>query len=136
MATKKSKPTLEEIDYRTRLANCEALEIKVSRERFELDNKRGELCRIDTALTEFDAFLREFVGFLDGLPDTIQTIIPQTTPVQYQAVQSLIETQLQRLAEHRLYLSIESNTAQQQAATEAKKEKVARTAKRKKEAGK
>jgi hypothetical protein len=136
VATKKSKPTLEEIDYRTRLANCEALEIKVSRERFELDNKRGELCRIDTALTEFDAFLREFVGFLDGLPDTIQTIIPQTTPVQYQAVQSLIETQLQRLAEHRLYLSIESNTAQQQAATEAKKEKVARTAKRKKEAGK
>ena len=64
MAAKKTKPTLEEIDYRTRLANCEALEIKVSRERFELDNKRGELCRIDTALHEFDGFLREFVGLL------------------------------------------------------------------------
>lgn len=136
MAAKKTKPTLEEIDYRTRLANCEALEIKVSRERFELDNKRGELCRIDTALHEFDGFLREFVGFLDGLPDAIQTVIPQTTPAQYQAVQSLIETQLQRLAEHRLHLSIESNTAQQQANTAAKNEKVARTAKRKKDAGK
>ena len=136
MAAKKTKPTLEEIDYRTRLANCEALEIKVSRERFELDNKRGELCRIDTALTAFDGFLREFVGFLDGLPDAIQTIIPQTTPAQYQSVQSLIETQLQRLSEHRLHLSIESNTAQQQAATAAKNEKIARTAKRKKEAGK
>ena len=136
MAAKKTKPTLEEIDYRTRLANCEALEIKVSRERFELDNKRGELCRIDTALTAFDGFLREFVGFLDGLPDAIQTVIPQTTPAQYQAVQSLIETQLQRLAEHRLHLSIESNTAQQQANTAAKNEKIARTAKRKKEARK
>ena len=130
------KPTIEEIDYRTRLANCEALEIKVSRESFELDNKRGELCRIDTALTAFDGFLREFVGFLDGLPDAIQTLIPQTTPTQYKAVQEMIGTQLQRLAEHRLHLSIESNTAQQQANTAAKNEKVARTAKRKKDAGK
>ena len=136
MAAKKTKPTLEEIDYRTRLATCEALEIKVSRERFELDNKRGELCRIDTALTAFDGFLREFVGFLDGLPDAIQTLIPQTTPTQYKAVQEMIGTQLQRLAEHRLHLSIESNTAQQQANTAAKNEKVARTAKRKKDAGK
>ena len=136
MTARKAKPTLEEIDCRTRLANCEALEIKVSRERFELDNKRGELCRIDTALTAFDGFLREFVGFLDGLPDAIQTIIPQTTPAQYKAVQELIETQLQRLAEHRLHLTIESNTSQQQAATAAKKEKIAKTAKRKKEAGK
>lgn len=136
MAAKKTKPTLEEIDYRTRLANCEALEIKVSRERFELDNKRGELCRIDTALTAFDGFLREFVGFLDSLPDAIQTIIPQMTPTQYKAVQELIGTQLQRLSEHRLHLSIESNTAQQQANTAAKKEKMAKTAKRKKEAGK
>ena len=130
------KPTIEEIDYRTKLANCEALELKVSRESFELENKRGELCRIDTALREFDGFLREFVGFLDGLPDAIQAIIPQTTPTQYQAVQLLIETQLQRLSEHRLHLSIESNTAQQQAATAAKKEKISRTAKRKKETGK
>lgn len=134
MASK--KPTIEEIDYRTRLANCKALEIKVSRERFELDNKRGELCRIDTALTAFDGFLREFVGFLDGLPDAIQTLIPQTTPTQYKAVQEMIGTQLQRLAEHRLHLSIESNTAQQQANTATKNEKVARTAKRKKDAGK
>ena len=95
-----------------------------------------ELCRIDTALTAFDGFLREFVGFLDGLPDAIQTLIPQTTPTQYKAVQEMIGTQLQRLAEHRLHLSIESNTAQQQANTAAKNEKVARTAKRKKEARK
>ena len=61
-------PSLEEIDYRTRLANCEALELKVKREQFELDNKRGELCRIDTALAAFDGFLREFVGFLDTKP--------------------------------------------------------------------
>lgn len=130
------KPTIEEIDYRTKLANCEALELKVRREQFELDNKRGELCRIDTALNAFDGFLREFVGFLDGLPDTIQTLIPQTTPAQYKSVQSLIETQLQRLAEHRLHLSVESNTAQQQANTADKNEKIARTAKRKKETGK
>ena len=132
----KSKPTLEEIDYRTRLANCEALEIKVRRDQFELDNKRGELCRIDTALTAFDGFLREFVGFLDGLPDAIQTLIPQATPTQYKAVQELIGTQLQRLSEHRLHLTIESNTAQQQANTSAKNERIARTAKRKKDAGK
>lgn len=130
------KPTIEEIDYRTRLANCEALELKVKREQFELYNKRGELCRIDTALSAFDGFLREFVGFLDSLPDAIQTLIPQTTPTQYKAVQELIGSQLQRLAEHRLHLSIESNTAQQQANTAAKKEKMAKTAKRKKEAGK
>jgi hypothetical protein len=132
----KSKPTLEEIDYRTRLANCEALEIKVRRDQFELDNKRGELCRIDTALTAFDGFLREFVGFLDGLPDAIQTLIPQATPTQYKDVQELIGTQLQRLADRRLHLSIESNTAQQQANTAAKNERIARTAKRKKDEGK
>lgn len=132
----KSKPTLEEIDYRTRLANCEALEIKVRRDQFELDNKRGELCRIDTALTAFDGFLREFVGFLDSLPDAIQTLIPQATPTQYKDVQELIGTQLQRLADRRLHLSIESNTAQQQANTAAKNERIARTAKRKKDEGK
>ena len=136
MAGKSSKPTLEEIDYRTRLANCEALEIKVRRDQFELDNKRGELCRIDTALTAFDGFLREFVGFLDGLPDAIQTLIPQATPTQYKDVQELIGTQLQRLADRRLHLSIESNTAQQQANTAAKNERIARTAKRKKDEGK
>lgn len=136
MVGKSSKPTLEEIDYRTRLANCEALEIKVRRDQFELDNKRGELCRIDTALTAFDGFLREFVGFLDGLPDAIQTLIPQTTPTQYKDVQELIGTQLQRLADRRLHLSIESNTAQQQANTAAKNERIARTAKRKKDEGK
>ena len=130
------KPTIEEIDYRTRLANCEALEIKVRRDQFELDNKRGELCRIETALNAFDGFLREFVGFLDSLPDAIQTVIPQTTPTQYKAVQDLIDTQLQRLAAHRLHLTIESNTAQQQAATAAKIEKISRTSKRKKETGK
>ncbi len=130
------KPTIEEIDYRTRLANCEALEIKVRRDQFELDNKRGELCRIETALNAFDGFLREFVGFLDSLPDAIQTVIPQTTPTQYKAVQDLIDTQLQRLAAHRLHLTIESNTAQQQAATAAKNEKISRTSKRKKETGK
>ena len=132
----KSKPTLEEIDYRTRLANCEALEIKVRRDQFELDNKRGELCRIDTALTAFDGFLREFVGFLDSLPDAIQTLIPQATPTQYKDVQELIGTQLQRLADRRLHLSIESNTAQQQANTAAKNERIVRTAKRKKDEGK
>lgn len=136
MAGKSSKPTLEEIDYRTRLANCEALEIKVRRDQFELDNKRGELCRIDTALTAFDGFLREFVGFLDSLPDAIQTLIPQATPTQYKDVQELIGTQLQRLAARRLHLSIESNTAQQQANTAAKNERIARTAKRKKDEGK
>ncbi|MBQ9243528.1 MAG: hypothetical protein IJ165_09980 [Proteobacteria bacterium] len=136
MAGKSSKPTLEEIDYRTRLANCEALEIKVRRDQFELDNKRGELCRIDTALTAFDGFLREFVGFLDSLPDAIQTLIPQATPTQYKDVQELIGTQLQRLADRRLHLSIESNTAQQQANTAAKNERIARTAKRKKDEGK
>ena len=136
MAGKSSKLTLEEIDYRTRLANCEALEIKVRRDQFELDNKRGELCRIDTALTAFDGFLREFVGFLDGLPDAIQTLIPQATPTQYKDVQELIGTQLQRLADRRLHLSIESNTAQQQANTAAKNERIARTAKRKQDEGK
>ncbi|MBR4985327.1 MAG: hypothetical protein IKY83_06285 [Proteobacteria bacterium] len=136
MAGKSSKLTLEEIDYRTRLANCEALEIKVRRDQFELDNKRGELCRIDTALTAFDGFLREFVGFLDGLPDAIQTLIPQATPTQYKDVQELIGTQLQRLADRRLHLSIESNTSQQQANTAAKNERIARTAKRKKDEGK
>lgn len=134
-STKAAKPTIEEIDYRTRLANCEALELKVLRERFELDNKRGELCKIETALNAFDGFLREFIGFLDGLPDTIQTLIPHTTPTQYRAVQAIVEEQLQRMATHRLHLKIESNTAQQQANTAAKKEKIARTAKRKKEAG-
>ena len=136
MAAKRLKPTLEEIDYRTRLANCEALELKVSREHFELANKRGELCRIETARNEFDVFLREFVGFLDTLPDAVQTIIPQATPSQYKAVQELIETQLHRLSEHRLHLTIESNTSQQKSNTAAKKEKIARTAKRKKEMGK
>ncbi len=131
---KTSEPTLEEIDYRTRLANCLALELKVERDRFELENKRGELCRIQTALNAFDGFLRELVGFLDSLPDVAQAIVPQMTPVQYKAMQELIETQRQRLSEHRLHLTIESNTAQQQANTAAKKERIARTNRRKKEA--
>ena len=130
------QPTLAEIDYRTRLANCEALEIKVARERFELENKRGELCRIQTALDAFDGFLWEFVGFLDGIPDAVQTLIPQTTPEQYRNIQNMIETQMQRLAAHRLHLTIESNTAQQKANTEKKNETIKKTAKRKAEKGK
>ncbi len=131
MAGKSKKPTLEEIDYRTRLANCEALELKVRRDQFELNNKMGELCKIQTALDEFDGFLREFVDFLNGLPDVIQTIIPQTTPAQYREVGEFIETQLQRLSQHRLHLTIESHTTQQQANTAAKNERIAKTTKRK-----
>lgn len=131
----KKKPSIEEIDYRTRLANCEALEIKVQREKFELSNRFGELCRIDTALSAFDGFLREFLGFLDGLPDAIQSAIPQTTPEQYETVQAMIDAQIQRLAQHRLHLSIESNTDLQRANTAAKQDKIARTEKRKKDMG-
>lgn len=131
----KKKPSIEEIDYRTRLANCEALEIKVQRERFELSNRYGELCRIDTALNAFDGFLREFLGFLDGLPDAIQSAIPQATPAQYETIQSMIDAQIQRLAQHRLHLSIESNTDLQRANTASKKDKIARTEKRKKDMG-
>lgn len=125
--------TVSEIELRTQYAKMQQLELNVAKEKLALADKERNLCRIDLALEEFDKFLADFVTMLKALPDTIQGIDSDLTPEQYQGIQDLIDSQIQRMAQKRLYLALESTRDEKEAATAIKDESIRKAAKIKKE---
>lgn len=101
-----------EIERRTKLAKLAQLEITVEKDALALEDKKGNLCRIDLALEEFDNFLREFVQMMLQFPDIVQKIVPSTNPDEYRELQGFIDENIQRLRNRRIYLAIE-NTAEE-----------------------
>ena len=114
------KPSIDEIDYRTKLANCEQLELKVKKDSIDLENKSGNLCRIDVALSEFDKFLTDTSNFIHNFADMTQSIVPSMTPKQYERLKKLIHDQQKILAERRLHLTLESTLEQTNAEKDRK----------------
>lgn len=112
------------VERRTAVAKMRQLELAVEKEELVLQEKKKNICRIDAALSEFDTFLSDFVEMLIGLPDTVQGIIPETTPEQYGELQAFIDSQIQRLSQKKLYLAIDSTSDEQAMATEAKNESI------------
>lgn len=121
--------TADEVDRRTAFAKMRQLELSVLKDELSLADKAGELCRIDVALSEFDAFLIDFVKLLKQIPDKVQSVIPSTTPDQYAEMRSFIDDALQRLSEKRLHLTIENTASEKKAATAAKDESIRKNAK-------
>ena len=122
----------EIVERRTAIAKMRSLELGVEKDYLALQEKKKNICRIDAALGAFDAFLVDFVEMLTSLPDYVQSIIPECRPDQYATLQSFIDGQLQRLSQKRLYLTIESTSEEQAAATEAKVESQKKATKMKK----
>lgn len=120
---------VEVVERRTAIEKLRSLELTNAKEELNLEERKHNICRIDVALSEFDKFLVDFVEMLTSLPDTIQGIIPETTPEQYQKIQSYIDDQLQRLAKKRLYLAIESTAQEKALATATKEESQKKAAK-------
>lgn len=121
-----------EIRRRTDYAKMRQLELNVKKEALALADKERNLCRIDLALEEFDKFLADFVVLLKNIPDTIQKIDPDLTPTQYGEIQNLIDSQIQRMAQKRIYLALESTRAEKEAATAIKDASIRKAAKIKK----
>ena len=119
----------EEVERRTAFARMRQLELSVLRDELALSDRAGELCRIDTALSEFDAFLVDFVRLLRQIPDKVQETMPATTPTQYGELQSFIDSALQRLSAKRLHLTIESTKTEKAQATAVKEASIQKAAK-------
>lgn len=120
------------VEHRTAIARMKQLELAVEKEAIVLEEKKRNICRIDLALSEFDNLLSEFVVMLRGIPDKIQTIVPAMKPKQYKELQEFISSQIDRMSEKRLYLSIESTAEEKQAATAAKNESIKKSSRTKK----
>lgn len=108
-----------EIERRTKIAKLKQLEIAVEKDALALEDKKGNLCRIDMALSEFDTFLKDFVQMLKQIPDFVQKIIPDTNPDQYRTIQNFIDENIQRMGQKRLYLAIESTAEERRQITES-----------------
>ena len=108
-----------EIERRTKIAKLKQLEIAVEKDALALEDKKGNLCRIDMALSEFDIFLKDFVQMLKQIPDFVQKIIPDTNPDQYRTIQNFIDENIQRMGQKRLYLAIESTAEERRQITES-----------------
>lgn len=121
--------TPEEVQERTAIARMRQLEIAVERESLDLEERKRCICRIDTALNEFDSLLVEFVGMLRGIPDKVQAVCPALKPKQYKELREFIDAQLVRLSEKRLHLTIESTDEERKAATAVKNASIQKAAK-------
>lgn len=110
--------TDREIERRTKLAKLEQLEISNEKERLALEDKKGALCRIDAALSEFNTFLVDFKNMMLQFPDFVQKTIPACNPQQYKAIQDFIDDNIQRLRQKQIYLSIESTSEERRKMTE------------------
>ena len=97
-----------EIERRTKIAKLKQLEINVEKDSLALEDKKGNLCRIDLALAEFDNFLRDFVEMIKQFPDFVQKTVKSTNPDEYKILQDFIDDNIQRMGQKRLYLAIES----------------------------
>lgn len=117
-----------EIDRRTRYARMRQLELSNEKEYISIEERKLNVCRIDAALSAFDAFLNDFVEMLISLPDVVQTKIPTTTPEQYADLQSYIDDQLQRLSQKRLYLAIDSTVEESRRSTASVRESLKKKA--------
>lgn len=100
--------TDREIERRTKIVKLRQLEINVEKDALALEDKKGNLCRIDLALAEFDNFLRDFVEMIKQFPDFVQKTVKSTNPDEYKILQDFIDDNIQRMGQKRLYLAIES----------------------------
>ena len=135
MPKKKSDDSLlspVEVERRTAIAKMRQLELGVEKEYINLEERKKNICRIDSALSAFDEFLTDFVEMLRSLPDFVQSTIPATTPKQYATIESHIDQQIQRLSQKRLYLAIDSTSEEKARATAQKKESIKNTKSKKK----
>ena len=106
-----------------------SLELSVEKDALDLDERKRSICRIETALDEFDTLLVEFVGMLRGIPDKVQAVCPALKPKQYKELREFIDGQLVRLSEKRLHLTIESTDEERKAATAVKNASIQKAAK-------
>ena len=98
--------SIDEIEYRTKLADCIIKEIKAKKDAIDLESKHRNICRIDVALAEFNRICAFISDALRGFPDTIQAIIPSMSPEQYKQVQDFIQSQLNILYNNQLHLTL------------------------------
>lgn len=120
------------VEHRTAIAKMKQFELAVEKDIISLEEKKRNICRIDVALSEFDGLLSEFVAMLRNIPDKVQSVVPSMKPKQYKELQSFISSQIDRMSEKRLYLSIESTAEEKQAATAAKNESIKKSSRTRK----
>lgn len=121
-----------DVKRRTDIAKMRQLELSVENEYLKLLEKSNNLCRIDRALEAFNEFLSEFVDTIKAIPDRMQSMVKNLSPEEYKDIEGFIDEQLQRLAQKRLYMSIESTASEKALASRTVEESRARNQKLKK----
>jgi len=96
----------EEIDYRTRLADCIIKETKAKKDQIDLESKHRNLCRIDVALSEFNRHCTKQANTWRAVPDEMQAIVPTLSPEQYKSIQAFVNTQIEILYNDALHLTL------------------------------
>lgn len=125
----KENITTSEIERRTKIAKMLQLELAVEKDSLALEDKKRNLCRIDLALDAFDDFLKDFVQMMFQFPDFVQSVYPEGNPEQYKRIQDFIDDNIQRLAQKRIHLALESTREECEAATEIKNESIRKAVK-------
>lgn len=99
-------PTPEEIEYRTKLADCIIRETKAKKDQVDFESKSRNLCRIDVARAEFERHSQRHADAWRGLADEIQAIVPDMSPAQYKRVCEYATRQMAALYEDKLHLTL------------------------------
>lgn len=98
--------------------------LAIKKEELLHEERTRNLCTVDSAMSQFAAFLLPLRNFLGQLADHVQDIIPDMNPQQYRAIQVMIAEQTDLLAKRELTLSIEST--RDKAEAESDRQKAAR----------
>lgn len=95
--------------------------LAIKKEELLHEERTRNLCTVDSAMSQFAAFLLPLRNFLGQLADHVQDIIPSMTPAQYRAIQVMVAEQTDLLAKRELTLSIESTRDKAEAESDRQK---------------
>lgn len=95
--------------------------LAIKKEELLHEERTRNLCTVDSAMSQFAAFLLPLRNFLGQLADYVQDIVPTMTPEQYRAIQKMVAEQTDLLAKRELTLSIESTRDKAEAESDRQK---------------
>lgn len=107
-----------EVERLSKLVRIRKDLLAIRKEELLHQERTRNLCTIDSAMSQFAAFLAPVRNFLAQLADHVQDIVPTLTPDEYRAIQRMVAEQTDLLAKRELVLSIESTRDRAEAETE------------------
>lgn len=118
-----SEMTEAELDAALKAVKLERERIALEKDRLNQAEKERALCTISTALSTFNRFLLEFKDYILSIPDEVQSIVPNLTPDQYEALKESVDIQIRRLHDKTIALTITDTRSEAEASTDVSRER-------------